>query len=362
VAEVRGKPETHPAGSKPTRRAYLELGALVLVAAACALVLASFSRSQPPAPRKDFDSRVLDRLRGDRPDLVFIGNSMVYTRFHEDLLNELVRPTKVSLIATSAAQSAIWYAQLKHSVAKAGVPIRRVAIFFRDRELTLPALRATGPFSKNLERWLPEPDPVIRKKLAPPAPGPVQELGFLLAEIAPVERLRRRAASAVELAIARRFASGVEPGLLRRRVNRLFRVDELRDRADDAQPAWDETAPFSEVVASSFLPDMLAVAREHGFELEFVRLRKRRSAEGRPEKPGVPEYLAELREYLRRNGAAYRDLSKNRWEAARLYGSGDHIARAKLKEYTKLFARHERSLFEFSAPRLDRKSGRKRPP
>ena len=361
MAEVEpARAATPPAGSGRLKP-FAELGLLLLVGLACALALAAYSRSLPPARQRKFDASALERVKDDRPDIVFIGNSMVYTRFDEQLLNELVRPTKVSLIATSASQSAIWYAQLRYSVAAARAPVRRVVIFFRDRELTLPALRATGSFTKNLERWLPKPDPIVRRKLAPPKPGPIQALGFALADAAPLERVRARATDVTDDALVSVFLHS-DPNALHRRVNRLFRVDELRDRADDAQPNWDETAPFSAVVSESFLPDMLDVARANDIELEFVRLRRRRTAEGKPEKPGVPEYLAELRRYLLAHGARYRDLSPNGWESLDLYGSGDHIAGPRLRAYTRLFVRNERSLFDVSALGPARGRAEKQPP
>src|SRR5687767_10160187 len=119
-----------PSGSPAPRQAWGRLVLLALAGLLSLAVVATLSHTLLQIGRRPFDQRPRELLKRQKPHVVFIGNSMVYTRFDERTLNQLVRPTRVHLLATSAAQSALWYAKLKYTVAASRVPVRRVAIFF----------------------------------------------------------------------------------------------------------------------------------------------------------------------------------------------------------------------------------------
>ena len=332
-----------------SRRAWLALGALLLAGFATLGFVVVLSHAVARIERAEFDPRPLQRIEKQKPDVVFIGNSMVYTRFDEPLLNELVRPTKVKLLATPAAESAIWYAQFKYYVAAPRTGVKRAVIFFRDRELTLPHLRTTGRFRTNIERASAKRDPVIAKKLAVVEKGLLEEVRLTLAHLVPLERVRAGVTDSLDDFVLR-ASSGFGRATLKvlhDRVNDLFRVEALRDQADEARTLDDELTPFADVVDGSFLPDLIEVARQRNIELWLVRVKKRRVAEGRPEKPGVPEYIVDLRRYLKEHGVHYIDLTPNRWESIDLYGSGDHISPRHERDYTRLFVQHYPELFAF---------------
>ena len=345
---IPAPPLDPPPPSAPRPQAWRRLGILLASGVVALAVVTALSHTLLGI-RPEFNSRPLENIKRSKPDIVFIGNSMVYTRFDERFLNELVAPTKVELLTEGATLSAIWYAQLKYSVVASRVPVRRVAIFFRDRELTLPTARTTGRFAEPLERARSKRDPLMERKLAPAA-GPLEELNHKLDWLVPVERLRGPSSYALENGVFRVLTLGqkADVRVLRQRINRLFRVDELRSGADDSQWLEDQPTPFAEVVDGSFLPDMIDLAKKHDFDIWFVRVKKRRIAEGKPERPGFPKYLADLRRYLTRQGAHLIDLTSDPWETIALYGSGDHIAPRHRRNFTRHFVESHPELFRFA--------------
>jgi len=337
-----------PAEPMARRRALVTLGLGLASIVATLLSITWLSRRLPREPRAKYQTLPLRRIQRRKPQVVLIGNSMVETRFDHKLLNQLTAPTRVELIALGGSESAVWYAQLKNYVVASGVPVRRVAIFFRDTEITLPALRTTGPFGSNLDRAIPKPDPVISKKIKPPSAGPIDDLRNLLKSIAPVGRLRQTMSSRSDdliMRVSTPFAASIGLEKKKKIVNRQFRVESLRGDVDEERAPWDDSRPFPEVVEASFLPDILKLAKDHKIPLTFVRVRRRKMAAGRPDRPELVTYLREFKRYIKKRGADFLDLAGDDWETIEMYASTDHIDRRYKAKYTRLFVKHHADLF-----------------
>jgi hypothetical protein len=332
----------------PRRGAWGRLG-VVLAAGLCgAALVVAISRSAPPPERAPFNARPLEQLRAEKPAVVFVGNSMVLSRIDPKRLSQLLAPRKAQVVATGGSESAAWYLMLKNYVAAAGYRPDRVVVFFRNAELTLPRLRTEGRYALLLERASPADDPVVAAKLAPRFDRGLAYPRWLLGRIAPTARREQQFARAVDEAATRigRLAA-IEPSGRRRknRINGLFAVGALRASRSEPTPEFNVTGPFAEAVGDSFLPEILALAKEQGIPLAFVRVRRRAVAEGRPESREMEEYIRALRGYVEREGALFVDMNPAAWESPDLYGIGDHIAREHLAEYTQRFFEHAPELF-----------------
>ncbi|MFP6874101.1 MAG: hypothetical protein VCA55_11395 [Verrucomicrobiales bacterium] len=87
---------------------------------------------------------LVDDLRSENPQILLIGNSMLYSRIDIDELERL-SGKRVGFLAKGGSASACWYLYLKNIVAPSGVQPEQVIIFFRDRVYLLPVLGRRKP-------------------------------------------------------------------------------------------------------------------------------------------------------------------------------------------------------------------------
>jgi hypothetical protein len=313
-------------------------------------LVVALARRAPTPERNRFDNVPLRVLKARKPDYVLIGNSMVFTRFDEPLLARLLAPRRVQLIALGYSYSAMWYAMFKNYVVASGRHPRRVLFFFRELDLTSPLAGTEGDGAWRLQRVSLREEPVIEERLRPRWTDPIERLRHTLDEQVPVKRLRSSVEPWLD-AFGLWLAGVVDPGadaVQKDHVNAAFAADQLRPTSDvsEVPERAPERVAFSELVESSFLPDIVALASEHKIPIAFVRVRKRWAAEGEPESEASRSYQAELRAYLEARGVPLYDMTHAGWEAKHMYGRGDHIAFKYKRRYTQLFVRHMRHVFD----------------
>lgn len=335
-----------PSGRSGSR--WLQLSLVVLALLASGGWLLWQARSLPPLPKRPFDARPRERVRSVRPDFVVIGNSMAGTRMHERTLNQVLAPRRALVITYGGSRAAVWYLIFKNSIIGSGVRPSRVLIFFRYEELTELTYRDTGFDQVQIERASPENDPVVEAKLFPPPTHPVKRLGWKLARLAPVSRLRAGVNDQLQGLfdeMSTMFANEADPTQRRQLVNAPFALERLR-AAPAAQPSAD-VAPldFASNVDGSFLPELLNLSKTSGIPVAFVRIRPRSVADGVPEPAEMRKYVADLKRYIEAHGAMLVDMTNAEWEVPVLYKNGDHIAPAFHAHYTRLFTANLPELF-----------------
>ena len=339
-----------------SRGAWKRLVCFLAVAALALGGVVAVSRAMPAPARTPFDQETLHRLRKRQPDFVLLGNSMVHSRFHKEELGRLLNPYKVEVLGVPGSKTAAWYLMLKNQILAAGRP-KRVLIFFYGEELTMPGARATGGEAWRIERVSPTDDPVVVGKLAPQWSDPVARLSWKLHRLVPTERIRSTTDGPVR-AWASHVSSWLQPAAdasaRDAAINGLFELDALRNTG----PQPESTPPgsllsrargersFAERVERSFLPDILALAREAGVPLILLHIRERATAEGQPLPPEYVQYLKQIEQYLRAQNVRYIDMSPNEWESASFYGEDSHLKHHVRRKYTRLFVRHMGSVFE----------------
>lgn len=343
AAANAGPPATEPRGWSWWRLA------VVLAAGALSLALVTWlaRRVEVPTPESQFDTRPLRRMQRLKPHVVLLGNSMVYTRFHEKTLNAALAPTRVMQIAYPGAATAVWYLALKNYVSGGRHRPKRVLLFFRHYELTTPTIRTTGRYARTLAKLSRGPEEVVERRLTPGTSNPIGRLGYAIQRFAPVQRLRPALTDVVQLwaaTVSAGFVAEPDADARNQRVNDVFALSRLRTFAEP-KSAESDVSDFEQAVEGSFLPDILALAREHGFALTFVRIRSRDSADGKPELPELLEYLSKVEAYVKAAGAGYVDMKDATWETADMYRDGDHLSSKHSATYSRLFAEHMVSLF-----------------
>ncbi len=334
------------------RRGWGRLGAFLLLVLSALTALAVASRKVEQPARTAFDTRAASALKRARPEFVFIGSSMVGTRFDEAELRRLLKPRRVSVLGLSGMMSSGWYLAFKNLVIASGQH-PRTFVFFREQELTDPRRWVQGPNGrKKIERFsLPE-EPVLDRKLAPRLNEPIAHFEWYRKRVVPLELLREKTEPLLEHTgeLGSRLTSPAskDTRARTRAINDLFAMSNLRVMESTAEPettSVNDVQVFEEVVAQSFLPDIIELAKADGIPLTFVRVRTRAAAMGEPKKAAEQRYDSSLEAYLEARGAEFYDLHDATWEAIEMYGVGDHIAGNQKRQYTRLFVEHMGQIF-----------------
>ena len=110
---------------------------------------------------------------------------------------------------------------------------------------------------------------------------------------------------------------------------------------------------FAEHVETSFLPYMLAIARDAGMKMVFYKVKRRPKADGTmgEESRTMADYDRALRAYLEKAGAGLYDESHEQDVTPDFYASGDHVAESMVPRYTELFWRNVGPLVNAEAAR-----------
>ncbi len=330
-----------------TRTALLGLLGLVTCVVVTLGGLALESRRLPPTPRAKFDQGPLRAMR-KRPDYVLLGNSMVYTRLDERLLNSLIAPRRALMLPVGGSMTALWYVQIKNYIVRSRYRPKRLIIFFRNEELTRVLDATTGSDLRNIERASPEDDPVLAAKLIPSWNTPTERLKWFFWREIPRERLRDVVESPIE-ELATHFSEvlvpGSDPRHRKQLSNSLFGQQGARDGNEKPDPTDLDPRPFEVVANESLLPDILELVTQNQIPTVFVRVRTRARAKGLKEPKALRRYTADLRKYIEGHGADFTDMSHEEWETFALFGNGDHIGFRHTAEYTRLFVEHMSDLF-----------------
>ncbi|MCP5113513.1 MAG: hypothetical protein GY953_21980, partial [bacterium] len=143
-------------------RGFLQLATMVLAVAAAPLLLRfSTERANPDSKRHQRADLAAERerLRAYGPEVVFVGNSMLFTRIDKKEYRRLSR-NRNRFVTNAATGSACWYLYLKNIIAPSGAKPETVFVFFRDEMLTWPEYR-TGSFYADYFKSLQLPDEAV---------------------------------------------------------------------------------------------------------------------------------------------------------------------------------------------------------
>lgn len=305
----------------------------------CAIVLAGAAFLIRPlrAKKEHFDTATFKRIETRAPDFVFIGDSLLGYSIEPALLEHAIGGRKVELLWHGGAASAAWYLYLKNFVVAAGVHPRRVFIFIHDAVLTDPRFRTSGKYAQQLQRLCRADDPLFRE-LTKPTRERLWWLPRFVAMLFPADSNRAHYQEKADRLIRRLVARNRNAAReLETNANQLFDVANVR--ADEPVVTSEEEKPFESVVTTSFLPPIVALARDNNFPITFVRPKKRPGADAEVDsKPPMQAYYASLRRYLAPTGCDLADLTSDETITADMFVDSVHIAAPARARYTMHFA------------------------
>ena len=329
-------------------RLYATIITIVLVAAP-ALLIPDMSGREP------YIGPVIHRkLRQKQPEFIFIGNSMLWSRIDDSLLEHLLGDVPVYSIVNFGGLSGIHYLAMKYLLIPSKIQPKRVFIFFRGTTLVEPTARTTGPYFETLiKRITPAPDPVFERLAHGRMTSPAGALQRYLDQLFSVQKNRKTVRDAVSRVALRMSVPGSgeaqqeKRDQLLRLVNKHFALKNVGAGMDkESMRSGNKGVPdFTSSVAQSFLPAILELAHTHNLPLVFVRVQERpQNNSPVQDTPEMQLFMAKLKDYLVANGAVLYDFTGDPELPLSMYGQGDHIEDP--RQYTPLFFNRLHSLLQ----------------
>jgi len=274
--------------------------------------------------------KALRMLETRRPEIVAIGNSVTISAYDEELMTH-VSGRSFGTITWGGSFTAWWYLVLKNVVVRhAPAETVGVVITFRFRNLTSGQASALVRSQAKLDDVADETEPDLDRLLAGTAPG----LSYWLYRYVPLVRRRAEAAGWVEgllkddvvgplFGLDRKGVDGaieraLAPELMDQGLMTIRQLEAERGRENgsdggdggDGGGGGGGGASFAEHVRGALLPAMLAVAKQRGLHLYFVRSPTRREIEAGGLDVAERAYLRQLSSYIEaRGGASLVDLT-----------------------------------------------------
>ncbi len=279
-----------------------------------------------------FSSGPLKKIRREKPDYIFLGDSMVSVLIDPAEMDRLTG-RKSTVVHLPGSTSARWYLMFKNYVLASGVKPRVVFYFFRDCLWHMPHFRTEGAFWDEIERLMPEEsDAVITKILGTEKKGAGSLLSrFFNDTVYPVQSARPRASAALERLSA--ALAGQDASRMRDHANALFGFQHYRRGLDvegqlgqTQHSGLNDIVPFTENPAMTFLPHVLDMAQAAEVRLFFVRVKRRPPRIREKGDPAeLADYTAKLRAWLLGRGAGFHDFSADPEIRSDMFGEGDHL-------------------------------------
>ncbi|MCP4846981.1 MAG: hypothetical protein GY899_03420 [Verrucomicrobiaceae bacterium] len=286
----------------------------------------------------------MDRLRRENPEILLIGNSMLYTRIDIDELQK-ISGKRISQLAKGGGASACWYLYLKNIVAQSGIQPEQVVIFFRDTILTSAEYRTEGQYGDYLKRLQEKEEPVMNQILESRRKSPFGLSSVVRTAYKIDSRPHIIQSSIHDLALD---ITKIDLSKKKRKegMNTRFSVDNLRrdlalENADYNTPEIMNVEPqqFTPAPGSSFLPHIIDLADKLNTKLSFYQVKNAFERTQRPLQESYIHYLRKLKDYLKsRNVLVLEESVKDIPED--WFAEGDHISKDHRLEYTRLFWSH----------------------
>lgn len=288
-------------------------------------------------------------LRRAKADWVLVGNSMVNTRIDNDRLSE-ISGLSAHKLAKGGTQSAVWFLFLKNILAKSKQQPKWVTVFFRETDLTWADYRIDdvnediiamlrGPKQAEWKQVI-----TARQLRTAGAKGLVHET---LTNLLPAQYLRPLSRRDLQVKSFRLTRIGTEMNSTQRRaeMNERFSLSHLRhDLGSDGAPNEmqsdmtsaeeindpgiyvDGPMVFDPSPDASFLPHMVALAKQMGWKLHFHRIKKRPSGGvNKQDQPLIAAYMQNLKTWLEQNGCVFTSEMEDPALTLDMYADGDHI-------------------------------------
>lgn len=302
-------------------KAFLQYTLLLLTLAAVSwfVIPARYEVEYPRDVKPQFDKYIrrkfTDAIEKDHPNIVLLGDSMLYPSVNSAALSKKL-DKKIMSIGLPGSASTLWYLIVKNNILEAETPPQTLVIFFRDSMMTVPAYRVTGRYFEQIDEFAGPKDAELVKKAYLNQMNPLEK--WAEAWFPPFGsrwNIRQAVDAHIRYTMPRLLlgcdqpcmdsAMGVVFGDMNMDPN--FLSDALAAADDYLYSA--EVLDFDAQVDESFLPDLIRLTKEHNIQLALVRMRILRFVAPGSEPPTLREYNENLAAYLAANGVIYLDYS-----------------------------------------------------
>ncbi len=324
----------------PARRQHLKQLALYLagVAVPPALWRGTQSPAADPSLAKSeehwltggkplFSRTPLKKLQQERPEVVFLGDSMVRAWIDAPTLSQL-SGRRVSTLWQANSTSARWYLMFKNYVVRSEIRPRCVVLVFRNAFWHLPAYKVDGPFWHDLERCMPEMnDPVVSRILGDHRRRDAGRLHRFIDQSAfPIQSQRESITNRLEDTAA--WLTRQDPATARALANDRLGFTRFRQdiSVETGYHSGLQEAPFTRDPAKTFLPHVLSLARREGLNLFLLRIKRRPvSGSDSPDSPEMAAYIRQLSAYFAAENVPFHDFTPDPAISESMYAEGDHL-------------------------------------
>lgn len=332
---------------KSPRTALAACVSLVAVALGLPMLL-----GRGPVRADRFDESLIDDLNREKPEILLIGDSMLYTRLHLDGLRKLAADRRLSEYSVGGSASATWYLYFKNVAMAAKRPPQMVVFFFRDDVWSQPHLRTAGARRDHLLEL--SPDLTTDLGVVPGFADDSLTLAGLPRRLYPVvdfrNYLRQRLVLLIQDAVS---GTGSKHPLVKERRER-FDLGNLRSDLPAELPEANEhtEGDLQFDPDGTFLPEILSLAEDKGVRVVLYRVKRRPDAAGqREESPELAAYVASLRSWLETRGGVLVDESGDSSLGLNLYLDGDHLRESARPAWTVAFWRRLEPVVKGGPPR-----------
>jgi hypothetical protein len=284
----------------------------------------------------------------DGADVVVIGNSMAYSSIDPALLSAL-SGRRAALVGMANSHAVHWYLALKNVVAARTPPPRTVFVFSQDAQLLEVSARDAA-----LRESLALPhEPALAARAARTCTTPRQRFAAAARAAAvaavPLVGVQRTSvvSDVVDWLLPAQVWRGRTPFEAHVEWSAIFDLGQLRARPD-ASEVGDaiDVDDFALRLSCSLVPDMLAVARDAGIQLVFVRVQNRpRPTQGPDQPPEVKAVVDALAGAVAAGGGAFVDFTGDPAVTLDMYSYGSHISDAARPAFTRHFFSTTRALW-----------------
>lgn len=296
--------------------------------------------------RLPYDPTFREDIRRIRPELVFIGDSMLGSRIDPTHMRRTIN-RQTWWVMQPGTGSAWWYLAFKNHVLGADVTPKAAVVFFRDYNLTDVMFRLDAAFRWSLDTVAGPEEPALNEVLASRRQGGWSAVHDAVERVYHAAPLMARADDRLSQWPAEYLVGPRRAAAFTKDMNGLFAFEKLRPMADADMAAEQAQADFAQNLPNSILPELIRLAKSRGVRLAFVRVQRRPRPDGPPlQSPALRKYVADLRAYLESEGAVFIDDTGNPAFTLDWYKDGDHIFGSRRREYTEAFAKTAAPIFE----------------
>lgn len=282
-----------------------------------------------PSPEDKSFSALSMYLNSTNAHVALFGNSMLSRGIDADIFNSLTKiPTVV--IGPGGVESAWWYLSFKNAVCKSSPQFKTVVFFFRDNELTDPSNRVTDSYKRNVDLMCDGKEPLL-DRLA--YYNTMSDAELSVSEHWPLYQKRKEFKTEIDESIKKKITNiFLTPGEidLEKAAENVFADTNLNQQLFTKyqfkidKKLANTDFDFNTKLKTSFLPEMVSLAKQNNIKLIFVRVKRRRDVIPNSQPPELVKYISDLSSYFKKENIVMLDFTDDRRIKEENYTDGDH--------------------------------------